>query len=226
MSKTREKQAKNIQKKVGSYFYQKWWFWVIIAVMFIGSWLSLFIKDINLRSSIIGIWGVWGSSIATIFIGIIAARQTIFFNKENEKAFRAVDMFLEKIEIGNYSLPVNKLGIMFTNENCGKMVSMRLYNYMDNPIFSIGIKNCIINEKNVLYNLTANQVDDYGKLTLCKNEMMYIIAGIPKSIDSGNCEIVLAFENQYGDKFTKEIKFNISGDYCVNIKQGKTLLKG
>lgn len=76
MAKTEEKQKKQLKKKAGRYFYQKWWFWVVIGVIFAGTWAFLFIKDMDLRSSIIGICGVWGSTIATIFIGIIAARQS------------------------------------------------------------------------------------------------------------------------------------------------------
>lgn len=76
MSKTEEKQKKQSKKITERYFYQKWWFWVVIGVIFAGTWAFLFIKDIDLRSSIIGICGVWGSTIATIFIGIIAARQS------------------------------------------------------------------------------------------------------------------------------------------------------
>lgn len=76
MSKTEEKQKKQSKKITERYFYQKWWFWVVIGVIFSGTWAFLFIKDMDLRSSIIGICGVWGSTIATIFIGIIAARQS------------------------------------------------------------------------------------------------------------------------------------------------------
>lgn len=225
MSKIEEKQKKQPKKKTEDYFYQKWWFWVVIGVIFAGTWALLFIKDIDLRSSIIGICGVWGSTIATIFIGIIAARQAIFFNNENAKKETAVDIFLEKIETTNYSLPINKLGILFTNMDCGNMVSMSLYNYMDNPIFNVRIEDCLINGQKVLYKLTTNQVDMYGKTTLCKNEMMYVFLGIPKKIKTGNCIIVLAFENQYGDIFTKEFKFYLDGSFCLNVKQRKTVLK-
>lgn len=76
MAKTEEKQKKQPKKKTEGYFYQKWWFWVVIGVIFAGTWAFLFVKDMNLRSSIIGICGVWGSTIATIFIGIIAAKQS------------------------------------------------------------------------------------------------------------------------------------------------------
>ena len=87
MSKIEEKQKKQPKKKTEDYFYQKWWFWVVIGVIFAGTWALLFIKDIDLRSSIIGICGVWGSTIATIFIGIIAARQNeryTFISKKQE----------------------------------------------------------------------------------------------------------------------------------------------
>ena len=57
------------------YFYLKWWFWTIIIVLFAITWLFLRISDIDLRTSIIGICGIWGSTIATIFIGVIATKQ-------------------------------------------------------------------------------------------------------------------------------------------------------
>ena len=70
------KKSKDKSKKLSTrYFYQKWWFWVIIVLLFAGTWATILIQNINLRSSIIGILGIWGSTIATIFIGIIAACQ-------------------------------------------------------------------------------------------------------------------------------------------------------
>ena len=57
------------------HFYLKWWFWTIIIVLFAITWIFLLISDIDLRTSIIGICGIWGSTIATIFIGVIAANQ-------------------------------------------------------------------------------------------------------------------------------------------------------
>lgn len=56
-------------------FYARWWFWTIIGGLLIITWAFLLIPDIDLRTSIIGICGVWGSTIATIFIGIIASMQ-------------------------------------------------------------------------------------------------------------------------------------------------------
>ena len=67
---------KKSKKLSTRYFYQKWWFWVIIVLLFAGTWATILIQNINLRSSIIGILGIWGSTIATIFIGIIAAGQS------------------------------------------------------------------------------------------------------------------------------------------------------
>lgn len=67
---------KKSKKLSTRYFYQKWWFWVIIVLLFAGTWATILIQNINLRSSIIGILGIWGSTIATIFIGIIAACQS------------------------------------------------------------------------------------------------------------------------------------------------------
>ena len=87
MKKIKEEQKKITKKETERYFYQKWLFWIIIGVIFAGSWAFLFIKDMNLRSSIIGICGVWGSTIATIFIGIIAAKQNeryTFISKKQE----------------------------------------------------------------------------------------------------------------------------------------------
>ena len=57
------------------HFYLKWWFWTIIIVLFTITWIFLLISDIDLRTSIIGICGIWGSTIATIFIGVIAANK-------------------------------------------------------------------------------------------------------------------------------------------------------
>lgn len=82
-------------------FYTKWWFWLIVGALFIITWLFILINDINLRTSIIGICGIWGSSIATIFIGIIAVKQNNRFEfrakKENLiKEIRQEErMFLE-----------------------------------------------------------------------------------------------------------------------------------
>ena len=69
------------------HFYLKWWFWAIIIVLFTITWIFLLISDIDLRTSIIGICGIWGSTIATIFIGIISVNQNKhyeFVTKKNE----------------------------------------------------------------------------------------------------------------------------------------------
>ena len=57
-------------------FYLKWWFWATILLLFVGTWMFMFIENIDLRSSVIGILSIWGSTIATIAIGIIAAKQS------------------------------------------------------------------------------------------------------------------------------------------------------
>ena len=91
MKKTKEEQKKITKKKTELNFYQKWWFWFIVGMIFIGSWVFLFIKDMNLRSSIIGICGVWGSTIATIFIGIIAYKQSERYKIENTRYEKSQD---------------------------------------------------------------------------------------------------------------------------------------
>ena len=64
------------KNKIKKPFYCEWWFWLIIVLLFSITWLTLFISDSDLRTSIIGICGIWGSTIATIFIGIIASKQS------------------------------------------------------------------------------------------------------------------------------------------------------
>ncbi len=71
---------KKTKEKTKKSFYKLWWFWLIIGVIFVGSWFLFFISNLDVRTSIIGILGVWGSTIATIFIGIIAAKQNENFN--------------------------------------------------------------------------------------------------------------------------------------------------
>lgn len=74
-------------------FYKLWWFWLIIGIIFIASWSLFFIKDLNIRNSIIGILGIWGSTVATIFIGIIAAKQNenLAFNTRKQQLLNDVN---------------------------------------------------------------------------------------------------------------------------------------
>lgn len=66
-------------------FYKKWYFWLIISLIFVSTCLLILIPDINLRTTIIGVCGIWGSSIATIFIGVIAERQNERFEFRSRK---------------------------------------------------------------------------------------------------------------------------------------------
>ena len=113
-------------------FYARWWLWTIIGGLLIVTWAFLLIPDIDLRTSIIGICGVWGSTIATIFIGIIASIQnekisfaslkesTIANIREEERRFlndfdkvglsgRYIDFALEVLSLKTISDPVKEV---------------------------------------------------------------------------------------------------------------------
>ncbi|MCM1289321.1 MAG: hypothetical protein NC132_01530 [Corallococcus sp.] len=75
----KQKNKRKQRNKKSNIFYRKWWFWLIITFIFAGTWCFIAISDLDLRNSIIGICAIWGSTIATIFIGIIAAKQGEYF---------------------------------------------------------------------------------------------------------------------------------------------------
>ena len=83
---------KKINEKNKKPFYKLWWFWLIIIAIFVGTWCLLFVCDFDARSSIIGILGIWGSTIATIFIGVIASKQNEHFTFISRKQALIADI--------------------------------------------------------------------------------------------------------------------------------------
>ena len=77
--KTKNKNRKYIA------FYKRWWFWAIVCLLVVLTCFFLLIEDINLRTTIIGICGIWGSTFATIFIGIVAECQNEKFEFRSRK---------------------------------------------------------------------------------------------------------------------------------------------
>lgn len=73
------------EKNKDRYFYHKWWFWVIISMLFLGSGTLFLIKDTNFLGNLIGLISAWMGVVATIFIGIIATHQNKKYKEDGDE---------------------------------------------------------------------------------------------------------------------------------------------
>lgn len=200
-----------------------WLFWLAIGllVLFIanlayGIWGCN--GDDNNKTNYLTIISGWISGLATLAVGLIAYKQARKYKKQEIMAERNVDVFAECIEYPYTAvdLPSKRLGKKWSitegKDYEYKYFRFFVYNYLDNCVFDLNIKQLTFDENTFYYDkLDKIERDIYGKTVMIKNDLMFLVGELPYNKNSiGDYEILLTFKNQYGDTYEKTVKFKVN----------------
>lgn len=203
MGKPKKKNKLKATKNV--FFYRRWWFWLIMGLLFVGTWCFLLISDQDIKNSIIGVCGVWGSAIATVFIGIIACKQaeytTFITHKQN---------LINEIKNNEIIFLSDICGLSSINPYCEYLISL-IYSSPDEDVLKQSLPRVI--QKTQI-------VETIHKFILVSQAYQYCPVTIPKLRDK--CEELKKFvveqmvEENFPDPAKDPDGFKQRGRYLSN----------
>jgi len=204
--------------------------WIMLVAVFIATIVcSIFIKDnSNLFTMISG----WISGIATIVLGLIAVFQNKYYKKVQDDLESRIDVIVENVIDTSNSIEKNfmyRLCDSTKTKCCMYYLHIRSFNYLENPIFDIGIKQMICPDKQiVLYdNIQPINKDQYGRSVLTKDNLINISVPLPMNYLEGEYKLEFYMENMNGEKFKKEISISMANNrkpyQCYNLKQKRSI---
>lgn len=147
----------NYMKRREKYFYNRLWFWFLIAGIVILNFLLLLFKNKNLIGVICTIISGWISGIATIFIGIIATIQNKKYKEENDDFMNKQYNFEKsKIILENRKHYINEI-----NEQIKKFVKNN--NYKDASIY---LAELLLMKQNKMSSDSLTQPQDLYRISI------------------------------------------------------------
>ncbi len=204
--------------------------WIFLAIVFIATIVfSIYEKDnSNLFTMISG----WISGIATIVLGLIAIFQNKYYKKVQDDLENRIDVIVENVIESSSDIEKNfmyRICNSTKTECCMCYLHIRSFNYLENPIFDIGIKQMTCpNQQVVIYDdIQPINKDPYGRSVLTKDNLINISVPLPKNFQEGDYKLEFYMENMVGQKFQKEIIVSLANNRtpnkCYNLRQKRSI---
>ncbi len=203
---------------------------VFVFALFILSVLFSIIEK-EKYSNLFTIISGWISGVSTIILGLIAIFQNKYYKNIQEYIESRIDVIVENIIKSSESIEKNHMYRICDSEEikcCMDCFIIRVFNYLENPILDIKIKQMVCPDKQIItYKNQPINKDQFGRSVLVKNNFINFSVPLPNNYSEGEYQFEFYMQNMNGELFKKYVSIciarNITPNQCYNLKQSHSL---